>query len=142
MACWLYIVDRDNWEVVKKENIIGIPPRNKKMASRIKPGDRVVVYIKQQVTKDEALPPQIGGVFKVVSEVYRDTKRIFKRMTLPYRLKLEPVLVPKEPKDFKPIVRKLEFVKKKKRWSGYLAGRIVRKIPETDCEIIEEYLKS
>jgi len=142
MACWLYIVDRDNWEVVKKENILGLPPRNKKTAEKIKPGDYVVVYIKQQITKEETLPPQIGGIFKVASELYRDTKRVFKRMTLPYRVRLEPVVVPESPKDFKPIVRKLEFVKKKKRWSGYLAGRMIREIPEKDCKAIEDYLKS
>jgi len=82
------------------------------------------------------------GFFKVASELYRDTKRVFKRMTLPYRVRLEPVVVPESPKDFKPIVRKLEFVKKKKRWSGYLAGRMIREIPEKDCKAIEDYLKS
>jgi len=141
MACWLYVIDRENWEIVKKERVLGVPPRNKKTIQRVKPGDQVVVYIKQEITKEGIIGPDVGGVFKVASEPYRETKRVFRRVTLPYRVKLEPVVVPERPKDFKPLIRKLEFIKRKKRWSGYLAGRMIREIPEGDCKKIVEYLK-
>ena len=57
-----------------------------------------------------------------------------------YRVKVEPVLLPKEPIDFTPLVERLSFIKNKQRWSAPFR-RAMFKISEEDYKVIEEEVK-
>ncbi|KUJ94432.1 MULTISPECIES: EVE domain-containing protein [Archaeoglobus] len=146
MAYWLCIANSENWEVIKKENAWGVADRHKNTISKVKPGDKLVIYgIQEKIGKDEVLEPRIYGIFEAVSEVYKDSKRIFKSRageSFPYRVKLKPVIIPEKPLEFKPLIDRLEFIKNKKRWNTHLFGRAMRELPEKDYKLIEKMLRS
>ncbi len=85
---------------------------------------------------------RIVGEYEVVSDVFKDSKRIFKtppgmgNESFPYRIKLKPINVFKRPVEFKPLIPKLNFIKNKKKWSGHLMGKAMRQIPEEDYKLI------
>lgn len=145
MTCWLCITNRDNWEVIKKNKIWGVPKRHEKIISRVKPGDKLVIYIKQEQKEKQILKPKIVGIYEVVSEPFNDSSRIFKsppnrNETYPLRVKIKPLKLGEI--DFKSLVPKLKFITNKKRWSTHLFGKAMRKIPEEDCRLIENLLSS
>ncbi len=52
--------------------------RHKNTIAKVKPGDKVLIYIKQERDKDKVLEPRIVAVYEATSEVFKDSKRIFK----------------------------------------------------------------
>ncbi|MCD6371981.1 MAG: EVE domain-containing protein [Thermococcus sp.] len=143
MRYWLCITNRDNWEVIKKKNVWGVAKRHKNTIAKVKPGDRLIFYVKQERKNKEVLEPKIVGIFEVVSEPYTDSSRIFKsppppNETYPLRIKIKPVKLGEL--DFKPFIPKLKFITNKKRWSGHLMGKAMREIPEEDYKLIEDML--
>ena len=42
--------------------------------------------------------------------------------------------------DFKLLIPRLKFITNKKRWSGHLMGKTMRKLPEEDYRLIEGLL--
>ncbi|WP_456321128.1 EVE domain-containing protein [Palaeococcus sp. (in: euryarchaeotes)] len=140
MAYWLCITNRDNWEVVKKKNVWGVPKRHRNTIAKVKPGDKLVFYVKQERKDKQILEPKIVGIFEVVSEPFTDSSKIFKspphsNETYPLRVKIKPVKFGEV--EFKPLIPKLKFITNKKRWSGHLMGRAMRRIPEDDYKLIE-----
>ncbi|AGK61367.1 Uncharacterized protein conserved in archaea [Archaeoglobus sulfaticallidus PM70-1] len=141
MKYWLCITTEENWRVIKDKNIWGVPERHKSTIARVKPGDKLLIYLKQEREK-KVLVPRIVAVYEAVSEVFRDSKKIFKtpagmgNETFPLRIKLKPVRIFDEPVEFKPLIPKLKFVKNKKKWTGHLMGKAVREIPEEDYKLI------
>ncbi|USS41579.1 EVE domain-containing protein [Thermococcus aggregans] len=143
MKYWLCITNRDNWEVIKEKNIWGVPKRHKNTIAKVKPGDKLLIYVKQERKDKQILEPKIVGIFEVVSEPYEDSKRIFKspphlNETYPLRVKIKPVKLGEI--DFKPLIPKLKFITNKKKWSGHLMGKAMREIPEEDYKLIESLL--
>jgi len=139
---WLAISNRDNWEIVKKENIWGVAYRHRFSIEKVKKGDVVLFYVSSQKIDNANTPIIITGVFEVLSSFYIDKKRIFlvpKTMddeVFPYRIKLKPIKIFREPIEFKPIVRKMKFITNKKRWGGHIRGKAMRVIPEEDYKFI------
>lgn len=102
--------------MVKARGVWGVSERGKRALMSVGPGDLLVFYV---------IPKRVGGVFKVVSEPYVDREPIFipvrsRDEVFEYRVKVEPVLLPKEPIDFTPLVERMSFIKNKKRWSAPL----------------------
>ncbi|WP_054840751.1 EVE domain-containing protein [Thermococcus peptonophilus] len=143
MTYWLCITNRANWKVIKEKNVWGVPRRHRNTIARVKPGDKLLIYLKQERENKEVLEPKIVGIFEVVSEPYEDSSRIFKahvpNETYPLRVRIKPVKLGGEV-DFKPLIPKLKFITNKKRWSGHLMGKAMRKIPEEDYKLIESLL--
>lgn len=139
---WLCITNRANWKVIKEKNIWGVQKRNRNTIAKVKPGDKIVIYIKQEREDKEILEPKIVGIFEVVSEPYEDSTRIFKapvpNETYPLRVKIKPVKIGEL--EFKPLIPKLKFITNKKKWSGHLMGRAMRKLSEEDYKLIESLL--
>jgi len=142
MACWLCITNRDNWKIIKEKNVWGVPRRHKNTIAKIKPGDKLIIYVKQEREDKKILEPKIVGIFEVVSEPYEDSTRIFKghvpNETYSLRVKIKPVKLGEV--EFKPLIPKLKFITNKKKWSGHLMGKAMRKIPEEDYKLIESLL--
>jgi predicted RNA-binding protein len=135
---WLCIVDEGNWEIVKRKRIWGVSDRHKKKLEMVEEGDLMIFYIK---------PTRIGGIFKCISKPYVDREKIFDGEELfPNRIKLEPIVMPESPLDFKPLIPKLKFIAKKrggkinKKWGAYLFGKAIRPIPHVDYKTIESAL--
>jgi predicted RNA-binding protein len=142
MTYWLCITNRANWKVIKEKNVWGVPKRHRNTIAKVKPGDRLVIYLKQERENKEVLEPKIVGIFEVVSEPYEDSSRIFKphmpNETYPLRVKIKPVKIGEV--DFKPLIPKLKFITNKRKWSGHLMGKAMREIPEEDYNLIESLL--
>ncbi len=142
MVYWLCITNEDNWKVLKQKNVWGVPERHKNAIAKVKPGDKLLIYVKQEKVGDETKPSRIVAIYEAASEVFRDSSRIFKspkRMgneTFPLRIKLKPIKIFDKPLDFKPLIPKLKFITNKQKWSGHLMGKAMREIPEEDYKLI------
>lgn len=142
MTRWIASLNRENWEVVKKKHVWGVPKRNRNVVmERVQPGDSILIYVKQEMAGDEFLPSAVLGDLEVTSEPYEDNTRIFstpKQMgdeAFPYRVKIKPVAIFDKPLEFKPLVPDLKFITNKKMWSGHLR-QAMREIPEEDYQLI------
>ena len=136
---WLCITTRENWEVVRRNNIWGVEERHRKVISRVNVGDKLVFYVKQEVHGKEKLPPMIVGIYEVLSKPYRDDTKIFKDRLYPWRIKIKPIKIGEV--EFKPLIPKLKFIKNKDGWTGYLMGKAMREIPEEDYNLLNRVLK-
>ncbi len=143
MTYWLCITNEENWKVIKERNIWGVPEKHKNTISRVKPDDKIVIYVKQERIKDEIKEPRIVGIYEVVSEPFKDSSRIFSSKgvrrsneTFPWRVKIKPIKIFDKPVEFKPLIPKLKFITNKKKWSGHLMGKAMREIPEEDFKLI------
>jgi len=141
MTHWIASSNRDNWKILEKKHIWGVPKRNKNLMQRVKSGDTILVYVRQEKEGDTLLPSAITGAYEVISEPYEDHTRLFitpEHMgdeVFPFRMKLRPVAAFAKPLEFKPLIPDLTFIKNKTMWSGHL--RIaMREIPEEDYRLI------
>lgn len=135
---WLCITSRENWEIIRKQNVWGVSDRHRKTLMQVKEGDKLVFYVKQEVRGKEKTPSMIVGIYEVISKPYHDETPIFKGGTYPWRIKIKPVKLGEL--EFKPLIPKLKFIKNKEAWTGYLMGRAMREIPEEDYKLIEKQL--
>jgi len=144
MAYWLCITTEENWKVIREKNIWGVPERHKNTIAKVKPGDKLLIYVKKEKVNDEIKEPRIVGAYEVISEPFKDSTKIFsskglKRKELfPYRVKIRPIKIFDKPIEFKPLIPKLKFITNKNRWTGHLMGRAMKKIPEEDFKLILE----
>lgn len=141
MTHWIASSNRDNAKILEKKHIWGVPKRNKTLMQRVKPGDTILVYVRQEKQGDTILPSAITGAYEVISEPYEDHTRLFitpEHMgdeVFPFRMKLRPVAAFAKPLEFKPLIPDLKFITNKTMWSGHL--RIaMREIPEGDYRFI------
>jgi len=56
-AYWIYVTNSDNWTITKKTNILGASARNKNTLSRVKKGDKCLVYVKGEKIARETVEP-------------------------------------------------------------------------------------
>lgn len=145
MTYWFCITTKENWEVIKEKNTWGVPERHKNTIMKVKPGDKLVIYLKQERFKDKVIEPRIVAVYEVASEPFRDSTRIFSskgmrnsKETFPLRVRINPVKIFEKSVEFKPLIPKLKFIKNKQNWTGHLMGKAMREIPEEDFKLILE----
>ncbi|MGQ4834411.1 MAG: EVE domain-containing protein [Candidatus Asgardarchaeia archaeon] len=142
MAYWLCITTEENWNVIREKNVWGVPERHKKVIERVKTGDKLLIYVKQQIKKDKIIDPRIVAVYEAISEVFKDYSKIFKtppgmeNEAFPLRIKLKLIKIFEKPVDFKSLIPQLKFITNKQRWTGHLIGRAMREIPEDDYQLI------
>ena len=145
MRYWLCITTEDNWKVIKEKNIWGVPERHKNTIAKVKPGDKLLIYLKQENIRGEVKESRIVGAYEVISEPFKDSTRIFSSKgmrysgeTFPWRIKVKPIKIFDKPIEFKSLIPKLKFITNKKKWSGHLMGKAMREIPEEDFRLILE----
>ncbi|WP_048152773.1 EVE domain-containing protein [Methanolacinia paynteri] len=142
MTIWIASTNRDNWKIIRKKNIWGVPKRNKNSIERSNPGDKITIFVRQENAGDTILPSAITGAYEITSKPFEDQSEVFVKPptmpgeeVFPYRVKLKPVKIFDEPLDFKSLIPKLEFITNKKQWTGHLRTAM-RTIPEEDYEYI------
>jgi predicted RNA-binding protein len=142
MSYWLCITNEENWNVVKGKNIWGVAQRHKNTILKVKNGDKLLMYLKQEKIGDELKESRISGIFEVQSNVFTSSTKIFKvpkgmkDEMFPLRIKLKPIEIFKQPVEFKPLIPQLKFITNKKKWFGSLMGRAMREISKEDFELI------
>jgi predicted RNA-binding protein len=138
MKYWLCVTNQENWEVIKERNIWGVEERHRNTISKVKPGDRLLIYVMGTKKENESLSPRIVAVYEAVSEVFIDSSRIFKGKVYPLRIRLRPIAVFSKPLDFRELVPRLSFIKNKRFWAGHIRGKAMREIPKGDFETVLE----
>jgi predicted RNA-binding protein len=138
MKYWLCVTNQENWEVIKERNIWGVEERHRNTISKVKPGDRLLIYVMGTKKDDESLSPRIVAVYEAVSEVFIDSSRIFKGKVYPLRIRLRPIVIFPKPLDFRELVPRLSFIKNKRFWVGHIRGKAMREIPKGDFETVLE----
>ncbi|MEG9194153.1 MAG: EVE domain-containing protein [Candidatus Methanoglobus sp.] len=138
MKYWLCVTNQENWEVIKEKNIWGVEERHRNAISKVKPEDRLLIYVMGTKKENETLPPRIVAAYEAVSEVFTDPSRRFKRKLYPLRVRLRPIAVFSKPLDFRELVPKLGFIKNKRMWVGHIRGKAMREIPKGDFETVLE----
>ncbi len=125
MAYWLCITNEANWNVIKKKNIWGVPERHKNTITKVKPSDKLLIYVKQEIIGREVKPPRIVSIYEVISEPFKDSTKIFKtpkgmsNESFPWRVKIKPIKIFDKPIEFKPLIPKLKFITNKKVVRSY-----------------------
>lgn len=142
MTIWIASTNRDNWGIIQKKNLWGVPKRNKNSIERSKPKDKILIFVRQENKGDTILPSAITAAYEIASKPFEDQSEIFKKpMTMPgeevfpYRVKLKPVKIFKEDLDFKSLIPNLCFITNKQQWTGHLRTAM-RTIPDEDYEYI------
>jgi predicted RNA-binding protein len=142
MSHWIYVTNSDNWAVTKKTNILGASARYNNSLSKVKKGDKCLVYVKGEVIAGEKIEPKIVALYEIASTVFEDTKRMFvtppnaRHETFQLRLRLELIRVFKPPIEFKPLIPVLSFLPNKTYWTGPLRGKGIVSIPKSDFDRI------
>jgi len=139
MTYWLCTTTEENWRVIREKNVLGVPERRKNTISKVKPSDKLAIYVMQDRVNNEIKEPRIVAVYEVVSELFKDSTRIFSSKgvrysgeTFPWRVKSKPIKIFDKPIEFKPLIPKLEFITNKKKWALYLIGKAMVEIPKED----------
>lgn len=142
MTIWIASTNRDNWGIIQKKNLWGVPKRNKNSIERSKTGDKILIFVRQEKVGDTILPSAITAAYEISSKPFEDEAQVFKKPptmpgeeVFPYRINLKPVKIFKEELDFKTLIPNLEFITNKKQWTGHLRTAM-RTIPEEDYEYI------
>jgi len=125
MRYWLCVTNQENWEVIREKNIWGVEERHRNSILKVKPGDRLLIYVMGTKKENETLPPRIVAAYEAVSEVFTDSSRLFKGKLYPLRIRLRPIAVFPKPLDFRELVPKLSFIKNKKKWFAHIRGRSI-----------------
>jgi predicted RNA-binding protein len=140
MGYWIYVTNLDNWAVTKKTDILAASARNRNALSRVKKGDKCLVYVKGQVIVGGRIEPKIVAQYEITSTVFEDSKKMFVAPPntpdeiFKLRLQLEPVRVFEPPIEFKPLIPKLSFLPNKTHWTGPIRGRAMIQIPQSDYD--------
>lgn len=136
---YIAVTDDDNWPVVRDKRVWGLPEGREKLIKRLKRGDYLFIYLISSRKGGVTLPPRLAGLFQVASEPYQDSERIFRGRLYPNRVKLEPLIVPEEPVEFKPLVPKLTSIRNKKFWAARFRSGLAE-VPEEDFELMKRAL--
>ncbi len=60
MTHWIASSNRENAKILDTKHIWGVPRRNKNLMHRVKPGDTILVYIRQEKEGDATLPSAVN----------------------------------------------------------------------------------
>jgi predicted RNA-binding protein len=130
---WLCITNEENWSVVERRKIWGVPEkRGRRQIEAVKPGDYLAFYV---------TPKRVGGIFRVISEPFESNEKIFswaefgKEEMFPHRVKIEETIVAKSPMPIDKLIGRLSFSKGRKRWTVILR-RAMLEITKGDFELL------
>ena len=54
MTFWLCITNEDNWKVIREKNIWGVPERHKNTIAKVKPEDKLLIYLNRKESKTKS----------------------------------------------------------------------------------------
>jgi HKD family nuclease/predicted RNA-binding protein len=117
---WLLITNADNYRLCVEDSTWGNPTRSK--IEKMRPGDRVLFYIKSPHSA-------IGAVGLVSSEVFEDRRPLWKDREYPFRLRLQILLEPRVQVPFKPLVPHLAGFRDARSWGTRLQTSQLELLP-------------
>jgi len=140
MNYWICILNRENFNIVIQKQKWGVAERYKKILYNVNVGDKLIFYI----TKESVF----NGVSEVASDSFIDEEDIFlslkkdRTQKFSHRIKIKPVIFLEQITPIKPIILKLDFIKRKKNFQMHFMGKAMIPIGENDASTIISYNKS
>ena len=145
VAYWLIPLREENWYVVLRNNIFGARA-NSPALKKIKIGDLLIFYVSK--SGSIKLGGKIVGVFQVITDWFFEEVPLWpeetskKKTIYSWRIRLKPIKIGTT--NFKDLVQKLKFIKRKDKAQVYLMGvpaNFRSPIPEEDAKTIIESLR-
>ncbi len=146
MAAWLCVTNRENFKIIRDEKMWGVSERHAQiMMGEVKVDDLCVFYLKGEGPYSDRKKAGIGGIFTVISAPFRDYSDTFTSKPridelYPCRVHIQCVKIFEPEMPFRPLVAKINFIKRKNNYGTYIFGRAMRKLSDTDMNIIFDYL--
>lgn len=140
MPYWIVTVSQDNLAKILEHQIIGVPISSASTLSKIKKGDRIVIYIskkRQGYGGPKANVSEFGAICEVV-----DDKPFFSEEAIwysrgeekfPWRRKIKVISTKKV--KVTSLLERLSFITKKQKWGAFFF-KTIRPISDTDYETI------
>ena len=137
---WLVSTSKVNFELDRSKlhfRMQGFRERNARTVKKFQPGDRVVYYI-VRIKKFGATATITGTYRHDTSKLWSEDNELW-----PSRAPSKPDLVLEDNQlvDARALVQDLSWIKNKTSWGSFFQGS-VRKIPQSDFEIIEKSIKA
>lgn len=131
MTNYIFITNEENWQIIKRENIMGLSGRwGKVFFPNIEINDKCIIYI----TKRSAF----SGIFEIISK--NPKKKIkWKSGNYNFLFDLKPITLPEKFIPIKEHIEKLKFIKNKVYWSVYF--QFPKVIPDQDLKYILKLMK-
>jgi len=140
MADWLVVTSEDNLARVLEHQIIGVPAHSSSTLSKIKKGDRIVIYVgkkKQGYGGPNASVSEFAAIGEVLDDKpFFDEKRIWHSRSaekFPWRRKAK--IISNKHIKAKELIGKLNFITKKQKWGAYFLTTL-RQISDVDYKLI------
>jgi MoxR-like ATPase/predicted RNA-binding protein len=92
MTKWLGVTTEENWQVCIKNGVWGASNDYESLMQEAKEGDELLVYL---------IKYKLAGIFRVSRGYFFSKKRLWPDGVYPHRLRITPVIRPKEPIDIK-----------------------------------------
>ncbi len=140
MTYWIASTNRQNWNIIQKQKVWGIPKRHKTIYARVNKVDYLLIFVSQQKDGQIIHPSVITGAYQITDK-YEDMSPLFsvppqmRDERFPFRFKIKPVKIFKEPVEIKPLIPELGFVTNITMWYGHFK-QAMREIPEEDYQRI------
>lgn len=139
---FICIIDWGNYEKIIENNILGVKYLHRGQINNVNIGDKLLFYIKAGKYQGDKKDSSIIGAFEIISDVFSDETRIFKGTeNFPLRVKIKRIEKFKEPKNFRPLISKLQVIKNKEKWGMLFWGRAIIEVNNHDYNLILDYLK-
>jgi len=135
---WVCVTTEENWKIIRKSNIWGVPERARRIIENVEPGDMLAIYVIQTRLRDKIVPSRFVGIFEASSKPFYDESKLFvkyKGKAFPYRIRLKPVRIFHKPLYVKSLVPRLSFIRNKRFWTVYFR-RAMFEIPKEDFATI------
>jgi len=145
---YICVADWRTISIIEKSEIWGVTDKWLKQISSACVGDYLLFYIIAGKVNDEKKDSSIFGIFEISSDLWIKNDDTFVRDGVqntndyPNRVNIKKISGCELPKNFRPLIQKLHFIKNKERWGTAFMGKSMIKIDENDYKIIEEYLTS
>lgn len=131
MVNYVFMTNEENWEIIKKEKIMGLGGQwGKSFFPKIQKNDKCVVYIIKKSV--------FSGVFDIISK--NPEKKIkWRTGNYNYLFKLNTIFIPENYMLVKEHINNLKFIKNKEKWYTYF--QIPKIISNEDLEYILNIMK-
>jgi predicted RNA-binding protein len=144
---WILCMSEDNYEIAKKQGLIGMAERQRWATQKIATGDMLTFYISKKTVDSPPNDPahkvqQFRGIARVTGEAFESNELIWhvrEGEIFPHRRQVE--FLADASAEAKPLINKLSFVTNTAFWAlPFQKGYV--EIAQRDFETIQEAMKA
>jgi predicted RNA-binding protein len=144
---WILCMSEDNYEVAKKQGLIGMAERQRRAIQKIATGDMLTFYVSKKTVDSPPNAPahkvqQFLGIARVTGEAYESNELIWhvrEGEIFPHRRQVE--FLADTGAEAKPLINKLSFVTNTVFWAlPFQKGYV--EIAQKDFQTLQEAMKA